>query len=143
MSRLVDLIKSDDPSVRDQALDPFCNEAPLDVLLEEAALLEEFRHSTSNLYHQVRSLFFLYAIHRFQIPNKDGIARRGLIPFLGYQDLLNRRFEEAIQSFLAVQESQGCQDGISSALAVAYRSLGFQTLANQVRSSVRSVRGNQ
>ena len=37
----------------------------------------------------------------------------------------------------------GPDDGISSALAAAYRSLGFQTLANQVRASVRSVRGNQ
>ena len=143
MSKLVDLITSEDPSVRDRAIDPFCNEAPLDVLLEEAASLEEFRHSTPNLYQQVRSLFFLYAIHRFKIPNKSGVSKRGLIPFPGYQDLLNRRFEEAIQSFLSVQEREGCQDGISSALAVAYRSLGFQTLANQVRSSVRSVRGNQ
>src|SRR5204863_4555628 len=32
---------------------------------------------------------------------------------------------------------------ISSALAAAYHDLGFQTLANQVRRSVRSVKGNQ
>jgi hypothetical protein len=32
---------------------------------------------------------------------------------------------------------------MSSALAAAYRALGFQTLADQVRRSVRSVRGNQ
>ena len=32
---------------------------------------------------------------------------------------------------------------ISSALAAAYHRLGFQTLADQVRRSVRSVRGNQ
>jgi hypothetical protein len=31
----------------------------------------------------------------------------------------------------------------SSALASAYRELGLQTLANQVRQSVRSIRGNQ
>ncbi len=143
MSTLVDLITSKDPAVRDQALDSFCRAASIDQLLNEAAVLEEFRHSSSNLYEQVRSLFFLYAIHRFHIPTKKGIVTRGLIPFLGYKDLLNRRFEEAIQSFLLVQEKEGCQDGISSALAVAYRSLGFQTLANQVRASVRSVRGNQ
>lgn len=143
MSRLVDLITSSESSIRDQALDPYCRDASLEELLNEAAALEEFRHSSQNLYEQVRALFFLYAIHRFHIPTKNGISRRGLIPFAGYEDLLNRRFEEAIQSFLSVQETEGCQDGISSALAVAYRSLGFQTLANQVRSSVRSVRGNQ
>ncbi len=143
MSKLVDLITSSDPAVRDQALDPFCTAASIEELLDEAEALEKFRQSGSNLYEQVRALFFLYAIHRFHIPAKKGVSKRGLIPFVGYEDLLNRRFEEAIQSFLSVQEKEGCQDGISSALAVAYRSLGFQTLANQVRSSVRSVRGNQ
>src|SRR6185369_14438870 len=34
-------------------------------------------------------------------------------------------------------------DALSSALAAAYHRLGFQTLADQVRRSVRSVRGNQ
>ena len=34
-------------------------------------------------------------------------------------------------------------DTIASALAAAYHALGFQTLADQVRRSVRSVRGNQ
>ena len=34
-------------------------------------------------------------------------------------------------------------DAVCSALASAYKQLAFQTLANQVRRSVRSVRGNQ
>ncbi len=143
MSELVNLITSKDPGIRDQALDDLCQSASLEQLLDECSALEDFRHSSTNLYERVRSLFFLYAIHRFHIPTKSGIITRGLIPFHGYEDLLNRRFEEAIQRFLHIQEKEGCQDGISSALAVAYRSLGFQTLANQVRSSVRSVRGNQ
>ncbi len=143
MSKLVNLITSKDPGIRDQSLDAFCQSASLEQLLDECSALEGFRHSSTNLYEQVRSLFFLYAIHRFHIPTKKGIITRGLIPFHGYEDLLNRRFEEAIQRFLHVQEKSGCQDGISSALAVSYRSLGFQTLANQVRASVRSVRGNQ
>ncbi len=143
MSKLVTLITCKDPEIRDQSLDVFCRSASLEQLLNECSALEDFRHSSSNLYEQVRSLFFLYAIHRFYIPGKKGIIRRGLIPFHGYEDLLNRRFEESIQRFLFIQEKEGCQDGISSALAAAYRSLGFQTLANQVRASVRSVRGNQ
>ena len=143
MSKLVNLITSKDPVIRDQSLDVFCRSASLKQLLSECAALEDFRNGSTNLYEEVRSLFFLYAIHRFHIPTKIGIITRGLIPFHGYEDLLNRRFEEAIQCFLRIQEKEGCQDGISSALAAAYRSLGFQTLANQVRSSVRSVRGNQ
>ncbi|PWU12615.1 MAG: UTP--glucose-1-phosphate uridylyltransferase [Verrucomicrobia bacterium] len=68
---------------------------------------------------------------------------RALIPFTGYEHLLQRRFEEAIEEFLRVQQSAGASDAISSALAAAYYRLGFQTLADQVRRSVRSVRGNQ
>ena len=66
-----------------------------------------------------------------------------MIPFAGYSNLLKRRFEEAIDIFLAAQAAHGPSDAISSALAAAYRALAFQTLADQVRRSVRSVRGNQ
>ena len=45
--------------------------------------------------------------------------------------------------FLAVQHANGPSDAICSALAAAYHDLGFQTLANQVRRSVRGVLGNQ
>ena len=64
------------------------------------------------------------------------------MPFRGYEHLLQRRFEEAIDSFLE-DAGQGPNDAISSALAAAYHGLAFQTLADQVRRSVRSVRGNQ
>jgi UDP-N-acetylglucosamine pyrophosphorylase len=143
MSHLTALITAENHDIRDQALDVFCCSASLRQLLEECESLEQFRHASSNLYEQVRALFFLYAIHRFHIPTKKDFSSRGLIPFEGYEDLLNRRFEEAIQKFLIAQNTNGPHDGISSALAAAYRNLGFQTLANQVRASVRSVRGNQ
>src|SRR5262249_51625953 len=45
--------------------------------------------------------------------------------------------------FLAVVRTDGPSDALSSALAAAYQRLAFQTLADQVRRSVRSVRGNQ
>ena len=104
----------------------------------------QFRRVSDNLYERVRASFFLYAIHRFHLPAQAGHAgARGLVPFDGYHHLLQRRFEEAIDVFLRVQAQQGPSDGISSALAEAYHRLGFQTLADQVRRSVRSVRGNQ
>ena len=65
------------------------------------------------------------------------------MPFKGYEHLLQRRFEEAIEQFLAAQAHDGPSDAISSALAAAYHRLAFQTLADQVRRSVRSVKGNQ
>jgi hypothetical protein len=67
----------------------------------------------------------------------------GMIPFKGFEHLLHRRFEEALDQFLLAQEKGGPSDALSSALAAVYQRIGFQTLADQVRRSVRSVRGNQ
>jgi hypothetical protein len=141
--QLVQIIASADPEIRNRSLDAFCRAAPLEALLAECADLEAFRRASDNLYERVRALFFLYAIHRFHLPRKPGMQTRSLIPYQGYVHLLQRRFEEAIEVFVAVQARDGPSDGISSALAEAYHKLGFQTLADQVRRSVRSVRGNQ
>src|SRR5687767_8479987 len=140
---LIRIITSDDPAVRDLSLDAFCRDASLADLLAECEQLDRFRRTSGNLYVRVRALFFLYAIHRFHVPAKPGCPAQGHIPFEGYNFLLTRRFEEAIELFLESQKSDGPSDSISSALAAAYKDLGFQTLANQVRRSVRSVRGNQ
>jgi len=51
-------------------------------------------------------------------------------------------FEEAITVFLAAQASAGPSETLSSALAAAHHALAFQTLADQVRRTVRSTRGN-
>jgi hypothetical protein len=143
MSKLIEYIVSDNPEIRNQSLETFCSSATIDELLNECKSLEEFRMTSNNLYEQVRALFFLYAIHRFYLPMKKGFPKGGTIPFDAYEDILYRRFEEAIQKFLSSQKRNGPSDGLSSALAEAYRNLGFQTLANQVKVSVRSVRGNQ
>ena len=176
-------------------------------LLAEIDALDEFRRTCPNLYHKVRALFFLYALHRFHLPKKmesednEGKAvvrnSKNLICPLGYDALLDRRFEEAIDHFLVACSSGGTNDdkycrqtssvpslsslatdeadddysgssrgstptkkpssaannipplvrhpptdALSSALAKAYHSLALQTLADQVRSSVRSFEGN-
>ena len=141
--RLVQIITSPDAAVRNQSLDAFCRDASLDALLAEAHELESFRARSENLYERVRALFFLYALHRFHLPLKPGVKTRNLISFNGYGNLLQRRFEEAIATFLKAQIEDGPSDAISSALAVSYYKLAIQTLADQVRRSVRSVRGNQ
>ena len=140
---LVNVITSDDDSIRNQSLDVYCGQATLQQLLEHADQLDAFWRSTTNLYHRVRSLLFLAAIHRFHVPPHVTSEPPGQIPFPSYEQMLDRRFTEAIDSLLAEQRQSGVSDGLSSALSHAYYALAFQTLANQVRKSVRSVRGNQ
>ncbi|MEZ6146060.1 MAG: hypothetical protein R3B91_11715 [Planctomycetaceae bacterium] len=105
--------------------------------------LDEFRRRSENLYHRVRALFFLSAIYRFHLPKRLPVDNTGLVPFDAYEHLLERRFQEAIDSFLTHQQDQGPSDAVASGLAEAYHQLAFQTLADQVRRSVRTVRGNQ
>lgn len=144
MSRLWAIITSTDPEIRNRSLDTFCREATANDILAETAELERLRRGSENLYERVRALFFLYAIHRFHLPGRpENASGKTLVPFSGFEKLLSRRYEEAIGTFLAAQAAQGQSDGLSSALAAAYRGLAFQTLADQVRRSVRSVRGNQ
>ena len=143
MSDLTAIITSSDEATRNRSLDEFCARASFDALLNECAALDAFRRDSENLYHRVRALFFLYAIHRFHLPARPELKAGGQIPFHGYEHLLQRRFEEAIDSFEAAQKLHGPGDALSSALAAAYHRLAFQTLADQVRRSVRTVRGNQ
>ncbi|KAF0181624.1 MAG: ugp [Limisphaerales bacterium] len=145
---LVDLVTARKAAQRNASLDAHCRDLNATQLLAECGELDAFRRRADNLYERVRALFFLYAIHRFHLPAKlqtpnSKPETSGLIPFPGYEQLLHRRFEEAIDTFLAAQEQEGPSDGLCSALANAYHRLAFQTLADQVRRSVRSVRGNQ
>ncbi len=157
-SELITIITSTEPTVRDSSLDAICRDASLEKMLAECQALDQFRRQSDNLYEQVRALFFLYAIYRFHIPTKAGIHQSGHIPFEGYTHLLRRRFEEAIDLFLetagltapltaplndGASSDATLSDGIASALSSAYHSLAFQTLADQVRRSVRSAKGNQ
>jgi len=143
MSLLVEVIRSRRDAIRNQSLESHCREATSEELLAEAAALDAFRRTADNLYERVRALFFLAAIYRYHLPPRLGTAPSGLIPFAGYRHLLQRRFPEAIDLFLEQQERSGSSDALASALAESYHRLGFQTLADQVRSSVRSYRGNQ
>ena len=222
-------------------------------VLHELQVLDEFRRSCTNLYQRVRALFFLYAIHRFHLPERRGLVEKALkkkhkeggdianvagtmmtvVCPKGYAALLDRRFDESIDYFLAsvptsastipispdnckskdelnyddnhivpkrtslisdltFSRMDSCatnmsnrsthssfyrysdassylngenlgassrkssidsaynrdelllpSDATSSALAKAYRELAFQTLADQVKSSVRSHPGNE
>ena len=143
MSTLVGIITAADEETRNRSLEQFARSASAETLLRECEALDRLRRENENLYEQVRALFFLHSIHRFHLPGKPGIAGRGVIPFRGFEELRNRRFEEAIETFLRHQAQAGPSEALSSGLSAAYRQLGFQTLADQVRRSVRSIAGNQ
>ena len=140
---LLEIITSADPAVRDISLDVVCRPASSEELIAHCEALDRFWRTSENLYERVRALFFLYAIHRFHLPQKMREGSGGHVPYEGFKHLLSRRFEEAIDTFLGAWRAGGRGDATSSALAAAYHQLGFQTLADQVRRSVRSVAGNR
>ena len=143
MSTLVRIITAADNDTRNRSLERFAHSVSVETLLQECTALDRMRRENDNLYERVRALLFLHAIHRFHLPGKPDFGATGVIPFGGYEELLNRRFEEAIETFLRRQSQAGPSEALSSGLAAAYRQLGFQTLADQVRRSVRSLSGNQ
>jgi len=140
--RVTDIIEAAAPDVRDLALERWCAGRSAAELLDACGELEAYRRRQGNLYQRVRALFFLAALHRYHLPTRAEFPRLGRVPYDGFSRMLERRFEEAISGFLRAQGEQGANDTLSSALAAAYHALAFQTLADQVRHTVRSTRGN-
>ncbi len=138
----IEIIEAAAPELRDLAIERWCAGRTAAELLAACAELETYRRREDNLYKRVRALFFLAAIHRYHLPARPEFPRCGRVPFAGFSRMLERRFEEAVGGFLQAQAAQGANETLSSALAAAYHALGFQTLADQVRHTVRSTRGN-
>ena len=141
-TRVTDFIASSDEATRNQAIDAWCQGRSVAQLLADCAELDSFRRRETNLYQRVRALFFFTAIHRYHLPARPELPRLGRVPYEGFRHLLERRFEEAISIFAAAQATHGPSETLSSALASAHHALAFQTLADQVRHTVRSTRGN-
>jgi UTP--glucose-1-phosphate uridylyltransferase len=139
----IETILSDDDQIRHRSLESLCRGLDVDGLLQAAARLDQFRRQSDNLYHRVRAQFFLAAIYRYYLPETFNESQAGRLDHETYQHILARRFSEAIDALLQSQQENGPTLAVSSALARAYHQLGFQTLADQVRRSVRTVRGNQ
>ena len=140
---LVEIITSTDSGIRDRSVEEFAKHASAQDLLRECAALNEFWRKSENLYERVRALFFLYALYRFHLPQRTELEGTGLIPFEATSHLLRRRFEEACEALRRAEKINGLTPALASAFAATYRGLAFKTLADQVRRSVRSVRGNQ
>ena len=98
MSKLTRIITATDPLERNQSVEGACAGLSVEGLLEECAELDRFRRHSDNLYQRVRALFFLYALHRFHLPQAlaahSWAGRPGpgsFIPFKGYEHLLQDR----------------------------------------------------
>ena len=140
---LLQTITSDNPELRNRSLSSLCADKSGSQLLEIAEGLDRFARNSDNLYHQVRALFFLNAIYRFELPKLLNERTVCHLPYHVYEQILQRHSNEAIDALLAIQNQAGPSLLISSALAKAYHQFAFQRLADQVRRSVRTVRGNQ
>ncbi len=143
MNIFIETITSADPQKRDRSFFELSRHMQSKELLAALLELEEFRKTTSNLYDKVRAILFLYAGFRFFLISAKEIPKTGKVPYTGFEDLLARRFEQAIHAFYQEIKVQGPSATLFSALAECYHQLSFQTLANQVRKSVRSSKGNQ
>ena len=140
---LIETITSPDPSVRDRAVRELIAGASAADVLRACDDLEAFRQSAENLYERVRASMFLHALYRYSLQESPEVRDTGLIPFDGFKDLMGRRFEQAIAAFRTAVAGGGLSGPLASALAQAYEQVSYQTLADQVRRSVRSCQGNR
>jgi galactokinase/mevalonate kinase-like predicted kinase len=142
-SRLIETIESPDPALRDRSIQDLIGGMNSAGLLDACAELESFRRGADNLYERVRATIFLHYLFRYTLQEATDLPTTGLIPFEGFKDVMERRFEQAVSVFLAAVRQQGPNSTLCSALAQAYEQMTFQTLADQVRKSVRGSRGNR
>jgi antitoxin component HigA of HigAB toxin-antitoxin module len=142
-AKLLAILAAEDGELRDTPVESVLGEAKVPELITVLHALDAYRRKEENLYRRVRALYFLYATCRFFLPAAVAEPVSGPIPANVQEHLLERRFAQAIDDLLSLLDSRSPQDGLVSALARAYSQLGLQYLADQVRKSVRSVRGNR
>ncbi len=68
-----------------------------------------FARHAQNLYERVRASLFLHAIYRYEIQDDPAIRGTGLIPFSGFMDLMERRYEQAIADVSRGDEARRAQ----------------------------------
>ena len=143
VNSLIETITTKDAAKRNWPFRALCEAYEPQELLGACEELDAFRRAADNLYERVRATLFLYAAYRFVLAECPAFPEAGTIPYAGFEDLLARRFEQAINQFIATMKNEGPSSALFSALAESYHHLSFQTLIDQVRRSVRASRGNQ
>lgn len=136
-------ITSSLPEERDRDFLELCREMTGEQVLKHCEELEHWRRNdATTLYDKVRASLFLYAAFRFRLQEEEAFPAIGQLPQQAYVDLLDRRFEDAIDHFFAAMKAQGPNALLMSGLAETYHHLAFDILSQQVRKSVRSSSGN-
>ncbi|MFT2009335.1 UTP--glucose-1-phosphate uridylyltransferase [Pontibacter sp. 13R65] len=143
MNIFIQTITSSEAQVRNRSFFEISRSLTAKELQAALRELDSFRKATPNLYDKVRAIQFLYAGYRFFLMQAKDTPAVGKIAYAGFEDLLARRFEQAISTFLQELDKTGPNAALFSALAESYHHLSFQILADQVRKSVRSSKGNQ
>src|SRR5688500_2667434 len=100
MNVFIETITSADPGKRNRSFYELCRQFSSKELFALFQELDTFRKASNNLYDRVRALLFLYAGYRFFLSEAKDIPQTGHIPYEGFEDLLSRRFEQAITYFL-------------------------------------------
>ncbi|NWJ52091.1 MAG: UTP--glucose-1-phosphate uridylyltransferase [Bacteroidetes bacterium] len=143
MNPFIKTITSSDPEIRNRSFSSLCIKLTVTELIKYFKELDDFRKTTPNLYERVRASIFLYAGYRFFLMENPDVPVVGKIPVEGYENLLKRNFEKSISIFQEQLYTKGADSNLFSCLAESYHHLTFQILADQVRKSVRSSKGNQ
>jgi UDP-N-acetylglucosamine pyrophosphorylase/galactokinase/mevalonate kinase-like predicted kinase len=143
MNPFIKTITSIDPEIRNRSFSSLCIKLSVTELIRYFKELDDFRKTTPNLYERVRASIFLYAGYRFFLMENPDVPVVGKIPIEGYENLLKRNFEKSISIFQEQLYTKGADSNLFSCLAESYHHLTFQILADQVRKSVRSSKGNQ
>jgi UTP--glucose-1-phosphate uridylyltransferase len=143
LNPLIETITRPEPMLRDRSIQDLLAGLSTAEVLRTCDELETFRQDSRNLYERVRASMFLHAIYRYRLQDSSDLPSGGVIPFGGVVDLMERRFEQAITAFRASVRAEGPNGSILSALAQVYERITYQTLADQVRRSVRSCKGNR
>ncbi len=143
MNALIETITSNDPIIRDRSVRRLVHGLPTREVLRLAEEVDDFRRGAENLYERVRAAMFLHDLFRYAIQESPDLAPSGVIPYVGIEDLQARRFEQAASVFRSAMHRDGPSGAIASALAHAYEQIAYQTLADQVRRSVRSSPGSR
>ena len=112
---LIETITSAEPGIRDRSVRELTRSASLAEKLQACDELETFRQGCQNLYERVRASLFLHAIYRYDIQEDPSIRAAGIIPFAGFIDVMERRYEQAITAFRQALADDGPNGTICSA----------------------------
>ncbi|MBI4654147.1 MAG: UTP--glucose-1-phosphate uridylyltransferase [Nitrospirae bacterium] len=136
-NELIETITNKDDTICNRSINSLLQNKNKDELLKCAEELEVFRKTSTNLYHKVRALLFLFVLYRFYLQMNEEVIQHGKIPFEGVKAALGRDFEKSIEIYLKeITENCSYNSAIFSAIADSYHRLSFKYLLDQVKLSI-------